>query len=178
MAEMFTAGIRGARAAQRELRKLTPALRKRVLRNAMSAGGGVIKRAMKTGSPKETGLLARSWIVGRPKVDKRGTVRLGVKPNSKLVRVIRRTATGRLVATSKKKTLEAQSAAKGRKVKGRRRPAFYAFPLDVRESDARGYARDAFNSGQRQAIEKARAKIKEGAEREARKSNRRTKGHR
>ena len=181
MAQLFSTRFTGARSAIRELEKLPSTIRRKILRNAFSAGAGVIKRSMKTGSPRETGLLSRSWKVSRFKLRRDGTGRITVLPNRKLVRVVRRTAKGKLRATSAKVSKEIEASAsvieasvRGQKIR-RRRPANYAYPLEVRDTAAKGFAKKAFNRAQASAAQRITEKLREGILAEARKSNARTK---
>lgn len=168
--------IRGARRVQRALAKVPKKLQRRTLRNALAAGGGVIKRATQARAPKETGLMRRSLRVKPVKVSfAKGVLAYRVGPKSDK-RAIARTKTGKLRAAGKKRVSEEQAA--GRRVRYRD-PARYAALVELghklrRKGRTYGrvrgshFMRGAFRSNRRQAMTAVIRKIKQAISRAGR----------
>lgn len=99
----FQVEIRGIKQLMRKLDGLPKSLRRKGLRNALAAGGGVAKRSAKPASPVETGLLSRSWRALFARSRNKDEVKYRVQPKKGGKTAVRKTARGLLRAVGKKR---------------------------------------------------------------------------
>lgn len=170
MAFGLTFKLTGGRRVQALLAKIPRRVRTRTLRIALSAGGGVIKRATQARAPRETGLLRRSMRVKPVKVSfGKGTVAYRVMPKSDK-RMIDRTKTGKLRVVGKKRAAEAQAAGGRRRY---RNPSQYAHLVEQGHKlrrkgrtygkvSASHFMRKSFRASKRQAMRAIITKIRQG----------------
>lgn len=185
--------ISGERELQRAMKTLPRAVAEKVSRDAVMAGGGVIKRAAVANAQKhsDTGTLAKSIVVKRKKY--RG-VQMAIVGPKHMKKVFRISKKGKLRGVGKKAQAEMHAAGRGKELYYYD-PANYAHLVErgtrphgpkkkrilynpqtgqfygrrVRGTPARPFMRPAFDSQKGVAMRRINEKLLKGIDAEARK---------